>query len=559
MWYLSAIKSGLMPVAQVGPSRTKILTFPMRSDHPSWEAIGKCRRECRSDENVTSGSQLDQNRAELVGLCREMLRDRRLVLLSNRGPVEYYATETGQVQGRRSSGGVVTALSPVMRHVEFTWIASAMGEGDRRVGESAGGASIKSPIPGQQLALRFVVTPRRVYHKYYNIFCNPLLWFLQHYMWSSPYTPNIDASVHDAWENGYVPVNRAFADAVIAEAASFQTAPYVMVHDYHLYLVPQYVRERLPGAIISQFIHIPWPSPTYWLLLPSYIRTAICRAMCHSDIVGFQCNRDVRGFLESCDEFLPDAEVDYTSAAIHIGGRRVRVRAYPVSIDPEELRKIATSPRTLSYEQRMKALCPENTIVRVDRMEPSKNIVRGFKAYQLLLERHPELHGKVTFLAFLAPSRTRIRQYQRYAEEVEQQVQEVNSAFQRDGWQPIHAFYENNYSQAVAGLRMYDVLLVNSVIDGMNMVAKEGPVINTRGGVVILSESAGAHEQLRGGVLSVAPTDIEGTMQAMHRALTMSPQEREQLAWTLAQTIEREDITRWLKAQLEDMRSLATP
>ncbi|MCI0439189.1 MAG: trehalose-6-phosphate synthase [Chloroflexi bacterium] len=500
--------------------------------------------------------QPDERRDELIRLCEEMLQNRNLILLSNRGPVEYQTSADGQVHARRGTGGVVTALNTLTRHVRFNWVASAMGEGDRKVAENAEGASIPSPIPNQQISLRYVVTPRRVYHKYYNIFCNPLLWFLQHYMWSSPYTPNVDMSVHDAWENGYVPVNKAFADAAIAEAQSYENPPYIMVHDYHLYLVPMYLRQAIPNATISHFIHIPWPSSAYWLLLPSYMRTAICRGLCQCDVVGFQCARDVRGFLETCEEFLPGAEVDYKNWTVKLDGQRVRVRAYPISIDAGELQRIASSPRSLDYERRLRPLCLENTIVRVDRLEPSKNVVRGFRAYQLLLERHPELHGKVTFLAFLAPSRTRVRQYQRYGEEVDQQVQAVNSAFGTESWRPIHAFYENNYTQAVAGLRLYDVLLVNSVIDGMNLVAKEGPIVNTKNGTIVLSESVGAQDQLRNSALMISPTDVEGTMQALYRAVTMPAAEREQRASKLVETITEEDVVQWLKAQVQDLMQL---
>ena len=505
---------------------------------------------------MTASLEAQSRKTQLIDLCQELVRSRPLVLISNRGPVEHQVATNGQIHARRGSGGVITALNSLTQNVEFTWIASAMGEGDRKVTEAAEGASIRSTIPGHQMNLRYVVAPRRVYHKYYNVFCNPLLWFLQHYMWSSPYTPNVDAAVHDAWENGYVAVNKAFADAAITEAQSHDKPPNIIVHDYHLYLVPMYVRQAVPDAVITSFIHIPWPSPAYWLLLPSYIRNLICRALCHSDIVSFQCSRDVRAFLETCDEFLPDAEVDYKERTIEVDGQKVRTKVYPLSIDPEELRRIAGSPRSLDYEDRLKPLCLENTIVRVDRLEPSKNVVRGFRSYHLLLERHPELHGKVTFLAFLAPSRTRVRQYQRYAEEVDRQVQDVNSTFGNENWQPIHTFYENNYTQAVAGLRLYDVLLVNSVIDGMNLVAKEGPVVNTREGSIILSESVGAHDQLKSAALSVSPTDIEGTMNAMHQAITMSAEERQERAAKLTDIVEQQDVTQWLADQVNDLLSL---
>jgi len=400
------------------------------------------------------------------------------------------------------------------------------------------------------------VTPRRVYHKYYNIFCNPLLWFLQHYMWNSPYNPNLDANVHDAWHDGYVQVNRAFAQSVIEEARETPKPPIVMVHDYHLYLAPEYIRTALPSSIIHHFTHIPWPSLRYWQLIPSYMVKSICKGLCATDIVGFQTMVDVRNFLDTCEEFLPESDIDYQKREIHCGGRRTLARAYPISINVGEIRRIANSPRALEYEKKLLPLCNENTIIRVDRAEPSKNVVRGFRAFGVLLSRHPELRGRVNFLAFLVPSRTHIRQYQRYMDEIQQVIRDVNSTFGNERWQPVSAFIENNYTQAIAGMKLYDVMLVNAVIDGMNLVAKEGPVVNTRGGVLILSETTGAHRQLSPAALSVSPADIEGTMQAMYQAITMSPEERKQRATTLTQIIEREDITHWICCQLEDIKAL---
>ena len=195
--------------------------------------------------------------AQLKELCDTVLRDRRLILASNRGPVEHQITPDGRTEARRGSGGVVTALSSLAQMVEFTWVASAIGEGDRKVSENGGGTRIRSRLPGHRIYLRFVVTPRRVYHKFYNVFCNPLLWFLQHYMWNSPYNPNLDANVHDAWSDGYMEVNKAFAQAVIEEAREDSVPPIVMIHDYHLYLAPQYIRNSLSDSIIHHFTHIP--------------------------------------------------------------------------------------------------------------------------------------------------------------------------------------------------------------------------------------------------------------------------------------------------------------
>jgi len=497
--------------------------------------------------------------ADLKQLCQTVLSQRPLILVSNRGPVEHQMTPGGRPEARRGSGSVVTALNSLSQTLEFTWVASAMSEGDRVISNNGRGPHLKSPLPGHKINVRYVVTPRRVYHKYYNILCNPLLWFLQHYMWNSPYNPNVDASVHDAWQEGYVSVNQAFAQAVIEEvkeSASGGKPPIVMGHDYHLYLMPEYVRQAMPQAIIQHFVHIPWPTPRYWQIIPSYIIRRICASLCLTDLLGFQTLQDVRSFLDTVEECLPDAEVDHRERIVYWKGRKTQVKVYPISINVEEVQRIATSPRTLEYEARLRTLCNDSTIVRIDRAEPNKNVVRGFNAYELLLSRHPELQGRVTFLAFLVPSRTHIRQYQRYMEEILEAINQINQKFSKHDWQPVVTFMENNYTQAIAGMKLYDVLLVNPVIDGMNLVAKEGPVVNTRNGVLILSEGSGTYPQMVQGALPVSPTDIQGMMEAMYRAINMAPEERKQRASILTDAVWREDINHWVCRQLEDIGKL---
>lgn len=504
-----------------------------------------------------SGARQDERVAlELKELIDSILSQRSLILASNRGPVEHQVTQGGRPEARRGGGGVVTAFSSLTQLAEFTWVASAMGEGDRLASNDGQGPHRKSPLPGHKINLRYVVTPRRVYHKYYNILCNPLLWFLQHYMWNPPYNPNIDASVHDAWNDGYVPVNQAFARTIVDEARESGRPSIVIGHDYHLYLMPEYVRQELPDAIIQHFVHIPWPAPRYWQMIPNYISHRICAALCATDLLGFQSPQDRRSFLDTVEEFLPEAEVDRRAWAVDRHGRRTEVKVYPISINVAEVRRIANSPRALEYESRLAPLCREITIARIDRTEPNKNIIRGFKAYELLLTRHPELRGKVCFFAFLVPSRTHIRQYQRYMEEVLQVVNQVNNSFGSDDWRPILTFIENNYTQAIAGMKLYDALLVNTIMEGMNLVAKEGPVVNTRDGVLILSETSGVHHQLAEGALSVSPTDIEGTMEALYQAITMPPADRKHRASLLVAAICREDITHWISSQLADISKL---
>jgi len=499
----------------------------------------------------------DASDSRLKELCRQSLAGRRIILASNRGPVEYYFDQSEELRSRRGSGGVVTALSSVGRYVELNWIASAMGRGDRLIAQRAEGKCFKAPVGDENLYLRFLVFSRSTYHKYYSIICNPLLWFLQHYMWNSPTTPNIDMLTYDAWENGYVHVNQTFAKAVVEEAANSDLPSIVVLNDYHLYLAATYIRRQLPDVVIQHFTHIPWPTPTYWQLLPASMRQAIHQGLCAADIVGLQTVRDVRNFLLCCESTIEGAEVDYERNTVTVEGRLVRVKAYPISVDVAGLKKLVKSPRLKEYEVKLRSLCGEQTIVRVDRAEPSKNIIRGFKAFDKLLERHPEFRGKVRFIAFLVPTRSHLRLYQRYMQEITQLVETINSKYATEDWYPIDFFYENNYVQAIAGMRLYDVMLVNAVIDGMNLVAKEGPTVNNRDGVLILSETVGAYEQLGEHVLMVSPADIEGTTQAFYAALTMSPEERKERAAALKKSIEDADITDWLLNLLRDAVKLA--
>ena len=498
----------------------------------------------------------NEHRTRLIEVCRELQQGQRLIVAGNRGPIEYALSPEGELVPRRGHGGLVTGFGAVSQFCKITWVASAMGEADRRAAQGAEDGLVSSPLPGQNIAVRFVICPRNTYHKYYNVFSNPLLWFLQHQMWNSPYTPNIDANTYDAWQNGYVAVNRAFAEAIVAEMQREGSSRTALLQDYQLYLVGKMVRDSVPDARLLHFVHIPWPSTSSWRLLPEAMRRTIVAGLCANDIVGFQTRRSAVNFLHAAEAFLPGAVVDAQSMTVYYEGRAAYVRVYPASVDVAGLRRSATSARVREYQEKLQPLCSEQTIVRVDRIDPSRNILRGFRAYELALDRYPELRGKVKFLAFLTPSRTRVREYQRYTDELTALVGTINGKYGGEGWQPVELFLENNYLQALAALRIYDVLLVNAVVDGMNLVAKEGPVVNTRNGVLVLSEGTGAYEQLREGALAVTPTDIEGTAEALYRALRMSAEEREQRAALLRSLIEDDDITVWLYRQFADLQAL---
>ncbi|MGD9713281.1 MAG: trehalose-6-phosphate synthase [Thermomicrobiales bacterium] len=486
------------------------------------------------------------------------LEERSLVVASNRGPVTFKWQEGNRFTSQRGSGGVVTAVSSIARERQPVWIACAMTDGDRKRAELAakeGEILITPPGENPDFRLRFVVPDEDTYHKYYNVIANPLLWFLQHYLWDTPRSPDITGDTYDAWFNGYCVVNQLFAEEILASFKEFDKPPIVMLQDYHLYLAAGLIRERRPDAIIQQFVHIPWPEPDYWRLLPLAFRQAICEGMLGNDIIGFQTPDHVRSFLHTCEAYVPGVIADYQGGALIWQDRRIEVRAYPISIDVEAVRRSAYSTEARSHDRYLPNYLNEFTVLRVDRAEPSKNIVRGFQAFDRMLEKYPEFLGRVNFLAILVPSRLDVSEYQEYLDNVSSIVGRINAKYANveTSWQPIHVLMGENYPRALAAMKWYDVLLVNTIIDGMNLVAKEGCLLNERNGVLILSEGAGAANQLGDEALMIAPADVEGTSEAIYRALTMPLPERRRRAENLRRLVESDDVATWFKLQLQDI------
>jgi trehalose 6-phosphate synthase len=488
----------------------------------------------------------------------DILSKRPLIVASNRGPVTFTKERDGSFSSRKGSGGVVTAVSAIARDRQPIWVACPMGEGDRQraaLAEKEGEMLISPPGENPEFRLKFVTPTKEAYNLYYNEISNPLLWFLQHYLWDTPRSPDITVDTWTAWTAGYEPVNRMFAETIVKLCEDSEIEPIVMMQDYHLYLTPGMIRERRPQAILQHFVHIPWPDPDYWRLLPAKIRHQICEGMLGNDVIGFQTRDHARSFMYTCESYVPGVQIDYAGRGIIWNGRRIEVRAYPISIDVEAVRRQAYGREALNHERYLPNYLNEFTILRVDRVEPSKNLIRGFHAFGRFLEKHPEFEGRVSFIAIMVPSRMDVPEYQEYLDDVSAVVVRLNAQYAnvQTGWQPIHLILGENYPRALAAMKRYDVLLVNTIIDGMNLVAKEGVLLNDRSGVLILSEGAGAVQQLGEDALVISPADIEGTADAIHQALTMSPGERRHRADNLRRTVEGDDGAKWFREQLWDL------
>ncbi len=480
-----------------------------------------------------------------------------IVIASNRGPFSFQARRDGTLEARRGSGGLVTALSALAEKHEVLWVASAMTRADRRWSEE----NEDRPRNIEGISLRLIRPDRREYNLYYNVIANPLLWFIHHQLWNIPRTPSITRKTWEAWREGYVRMNRLFADA-IAESVEDTDRPIIIFpQDYHLYLVPYFLRKRLGERVqIQPFIHIPWPGPDAWRILPEDIRVGILTSLLQSDRVGFQTQKDAFNFVQTCRFYLPNAHSRGRRDAIYYYGKEISARAYPISVDVEKIEGIAEEAETrLLTSQILNVIGDRSLILRVDRIEPSKNILRGLEAYGALLEQYPEHRGRVQMLALLVPSRMGVDEYQTYLRDIMAEAGMINAQYSDELWEPVRIVVGENYHRAIAAMQLYDVLLVNPVADGMNLVAKEGAVVNQRDGVLLLSEYAGAFYELGEYALTVSPFDIHGTVEAMHEALTMPVAERNRRSEAMRELVRENDVRQWFYAQVEDaLRALST-
>ena len=496
-------------------------------------------------------SDVEDRSRSCAALEAEFFADRALIIAVNRAPVSLEKALDGTIEFQRGGGGLVTALIGLCHHTsDATWVACARTETDTEWRE--GHVTLDE---GTAIDVHFVSPDEAAYEGYYNVIANPLLWFLQHSMWDVPRAPVIDRATWQAWEEGYKAINCQFAEAIARHIRVTSRPTLVMLQDYHLYLVARYLRSglrRRQRPTTLHFVHIPWPGPEYWRILPPAMRQDILNGLCAVDILGFQTREDGQNFLRTCESMLPRASVNYRRSRIWYRNHATHVRDFPISIDVGALRQMVLSEDVAQHRSELKDMVGDRRLIlRIDRMEPSKNIVRGFLAFEELLELHPEWRGQLQFLALLVPSRLDVDEYRHYLDDLMATAGRVNAKYGDSEWEPVRVLVGDSYPRAVAAMELYDVLLVNAIADGMNLVAKEGPIVNERDGVLILSERAGARQQLEPGALVVSPCDVFATAEALHQALEMPAGERRARAERLRWLIEREDIADWLCRQLE--------
>jgi len=477
--------------------------------------------------------------------------DHPLIIVSNRGPAQFDRAPEGERVLSRGGGGLVTALSGLVKDRNALWIASAMTPEDVAVTEENDGQPIDVNLNGVDYRVLMVESDQAAYDRFYNVIANPVLWFIQHYLWDLSNAPDIRKEEIEAWYEGYEVVNEDIANCVITQIEG-RDEPLVMLHDYHLYTAPAKIRAARPDVLLHHFVHIPWTQPDAWRVLPTEIREAIYRGLLANDIIGFHTHAYCTNFLACCQRLM-GYEVDYETLTVNHPGGRTMVRAYPLSIDADRLERAVTSERVAEIEKEILARRREHLILRVDRADLSKNVLRGFTAFDTFLTDHPEFREKVTFVAHLQPSRQDVPEYAEYLERIEALVAVVNHRHGTTDWMPIDLRIYDDFDEAVARYKHCDLLMVNAIFDGMNLVAKEAPVINVRDGVLMLSENTGSHEELKEYALSVNPFDIQEQADVIYRALTMAPEERRERAEGLKRIIHSRTPADWINDQVDDI------
>jgi trehalose 6-phosphate synthase len=454
---------------------------------------------------------------------------------------------------RRGAGGVVTALTALAERLGAEWVACARTPAER---EAAIKARNRLVLPRSRASVHYAIPSEDAQRMHYSQISNPVLWYTQHYLWDLGREPRFTGELRRAWRQGYVSVNKKMAKTAAALVHRGDGVPWILSHDYQLYLFPAMFRELVGHAILQHFTHIPWPTPQYWKVLPRELRDGIVDGLLGADLLGFQAELDVRNFLMTCEENRGH-RVDFRNSEVIASGRRVRVRAYPISIDVQGMERLAASAAVRQEEQRLAEWRPEKLIIRVDRTDPTKNVVRGFLAYERLLYLRPELRGRVQFWAFLQPSRQELAGYRSFLHSIRSTANRINRSLGKEGWEPIRLDFGESIRRAVAAYKNFDVLLVNSIFDGMNLVAKEGMLVNERNGVLVLSENTGAHAELESSAISINPFEIDATARALDRALQLPAAERKRRSDTAKRIVRRNDLNRWIDQQLHDLEEIS--
>jgi len=488
----------------------------------------------------------------------------RVLIASNRGPVSFVRDADGTLTAQRGAGGLVSGLSSVARQADVLWVCAALSDADRAAARSTPDGRIDTDLApgmlggdGHRSAVRMLDIPSATFRRAYNSVANSTLWFVHHMLFDTPNQPSFGLTFRREWES-FRSYNAAFATALAKGATEEDSGGpgpagevRAMVQDYHLPLVPRMLAEQCPDVRIAHFSHTPWAPPDYYRLLPSGVGREVLDGMLGADHAGFLCQRWADAFVACCAEFL-GAEIGPGGQSVTHRGHVTTIGVHALGVDAAGLRDRAAAPDVQAQVAALSAATKGcQLIVRIDRTELSKNIVRGLAAYRELLISHPRWRGRVTHLAFAYPSRHDLPEYREYTARVQRMAADIVDEFATDDWNPLTLQVNDDYPRSLAAYQLADVLLVNPIRDGMNLVAKEGPILARGGCALVLSTEAGAAAELGPDAILVNPFDVTQTAQALHAALTMSESERIHRRAALAQAGAALPPTAWFQAQLD--------
>jgi trehalose 6-phosphate synthase len=487
-----------------------------------------------------------------------------VLIASNRGPVSFTRGDNGRLSAKRGGGGMVSGLSSVADDPDMLWVCAALSDADRAAARAAPDGVLDPAQAGRGAAVRMLDIPQAVFQRAYNAVANSTLWFVHHMLYDTPNRPSFGPGFARDWE-AFRTYNDMFAAALAAAAGQAGTdgasrggaSVRAVIQDYHLCLAPRMLAERAPGIQIAHFSHTPWAPPDYYRMLPDDIGCEVLSGILAADHAGFLCQRWASAFVDCCAAIL-NAEVDSSRSQVRYRGHVTSIGVHPLGVDADQLRARAGQRDVLTRRAALTdAAAGRKLIVRVDRTELSKNIVRGLEAYRQLLRTHPEWQGRVVHLAFAYPSRHDLPEYREYMAAVQRLARQIEDEFAMPGWDPLILDVNDDYPRSLAACRLADVLLVNPIRDGMNLVAKEGPILSDRGCALVLSKEAGAAAELADYALMINPYDITQTARALHEALVMSDAERTRCSASLAVAAAAMPPARWFADQLHALDRLA--
>ena len=468
-----------------------------------------------------------------------------MLVASNRGPLSYVANEHGRLSARRGGGGLISALEG--HDQPITWVCAALTDADRAAVRSSADGRLQAPSSAGDLCVRMLDLDRVIFDRAYNAVANRTLWFIAHLLFDTASSPTFGPAWDADWA-AYESYCESFAHALAEEAAP---GAKVLIQDYHLVLAPKLLRGLRPDLRISHFTHTPWAGPDYFRLLPDAVAQAVLRGMLGADQVGFHCVRWAQAFLACCDAVLG---ATVTGDEVDFEGHVTSVGVHPLGVDGDELRRRGAMPDVTSWIDRLtEQVAGRRLLLRIDRTELSKNIVRGLEAYRELLREHPELHGEVTHLAFAYPSRHDLPEYREYTAAVQRTAYDISEEFGRPGWEPVRLEVSDDFPRSLAAYSLADVLVVNPVRDGMNLVAKEGPVLSRRDLSLVLSREAGAVAELGADSFVVNPYDVMQTSAALWDALELPEAERSARCQRLASAAVALPPSLWFRQQLSTL------